>query len=109
MKERTFLLTIVLIICGGAVFLALGILGIIPVGSILIQLTYILSLSIIILFALIGAYFVGMITTHHIIRDRSFTPFERSMLEMREDVKKLVEVIDELKERIKDLEKEKKE
>lgn len=105
MKERTFLTTIVVVICGGVIFLALGMFGVIPVGSILIQLTYILSLSLIILFALVGAYFFGMLTTHHVIKDRSFTPFERSMLEMREDVKKIAEELKELKTRMDELEK----
>ena len=97
MRQRTFFVVVGSLICGGAAFFVLGILGVIPVGSILIQLTYILSLSLIILFALIGAYFFGMMTTHTMIRGRTFTPFEKSMLEMREDVKKMQEDLKELK------------
>ena len=105
MRERTLLIVIGALLCGGVIFIVLGVRGLIPVGSILVQLTYILSLSLIILFALLGAYFFGMITTHTIIKERSFTPFERSMLEMREDVKKLVEETKALRKRIEELEK----
>jgi hypothetical protein len=105
MKQKTLFIIVIAVICGGITFITLGMFGVIPVGSILIQLTYILSLSVIFLFALVGSYFFGMLTTHHIIRGSSFTPFERSMLEMREDVKKLVEETEELKKRLGEIEK----
>jgi len=100
MKEKTIIAIMVAVIVGGAAFFVLGLLGLIPIGSILIHLTYILSISIIIVFALIGAYFFGMMTSHRLIRGRTFTPFEKSMLELRGDIKKIREEIEEVKKEL---------
>ncbi len=49
----------------------------------------IFSLVVIAILAIIGAVFVGIFVSHRILSAQGFTPFEREMLEMREDVKKL--------------------
>lgn len=49
----------------------------------------IFSLVVIAILAIIGAVFVGMFVSHRIISAQGFTPFEREMLEMREDVKEI--------------------
>jgi len=100
MKERTIIIIIVALLIGGITFFILGSIGVIPIGRTLIYLTYILSMSIIIVFAMIGAYFFGMITSHKLIRGRTFTPFEKSMLELREDIKKIREEIEEVKKEL---------
>jgi hypothetical protein len=41
-----------------------------------------------------------MITSHKLIRGRTFTPFEKSMLELREDIKKIREEIEEVKKEL---------
>jgi hypothetical protein len=100
MKERTIIIIIVALLIGGITFFILGFIGVIPIGRTLIYLTYILSISIVIVFAMIGAYFFGMITSHKLIRGRTFTPFEKSMLELREDIKKIREEIEEVKKEL---------
>jgi len=51
----------------------------------------IFSLVVIAILAIIGAVFVGIFVSHRIISAQGFTPFEREMLEMREDVKLIKE------------------
>jgi polyferredoxin len=47
--------------------------------------------SVIIVLALIGAIFVGMMLSHRILTVGTFTPFEEEMLKMREDIKAIKE------------------
>ncbi|UCF08024.1 MAG: hypothetical protein JSW28_10355 [Thermoplasmata archaeon] len=46
----------------------------------------IVSWSAMIILALIGAIFVGMLLSHRILSVGSFTPFEEEMLKMRQDI-----------------------
>ena len=41
--------------------------------------------------AIVGAVFIGMFMAHRMFSRQEFTPFEREMLEMREEVKRLAE------------------
>jgi hypothetical protein len=52
--------------------------------------------SAIIILALIGAIFVGMMLSHRILTVGAFTPFEEEMLKMREDIKAIKEKIDRM-------------
>jgi len=56
----------------------------------------ILAIAAIGVLAIIGAVFVGMYITTRILGSRDFTPFEREMLGMREDVKRLAAKVEEL-------------
>lgn len=58
----------------------------------------IFSLVVIAILAIIGAVFVGIFVSHRILSAQGFTPFEREMLEMREDVKKIRERIDAIEQ-----------
>jgi hypothetical protein len=50
--------------------------------------------STIIVLALIGAIFVGMMLSHRILSIGAFTPFEEEMLKMREDIRAINEKLD---------------
>lgn len=50
--------------------------------------------------AIIGAVFIGIFITTRILSSREFTPFEREMLEMREDVKRVAARIEEVSARL---------
>lgn len=52
--------------------------------------------SVIIVLALIGAIFVGMMLSHRILTIGAFTPFEEEMLKMREDIKAIKEKMDKM-------------
>ncbi len=56
----------------------------------------ILSWSFIILFAIIGAIFLGMLLSHRILSIGGFTPFEEEMLKMREDINAINKNLDSL-------------
>jgi hypothetical protein len=59
-------------------------------------LAAILSWSFIILFAIIGAIFLGMFLSHRILSIGGFTPFEEEMLKMREDINAINKMLDSL-------------
>jgi hypothetical protein len=56
----------------------------------------IISWSALIILALIGAIFVGMLLSHRILSAGTFTPFEEEMLRMREDIKEINEKLEAL-------------
>lgn len=56
----------------------------------------ILAIAVIGVLAIVGAVFIGIFITTRILSAREFTPFEKEMLAMREDVKKLTARVEEL-------------
>ncbi|MEW6070460.1 MAG: phage holin family protein [Candidatus Thermoplasmatota archaeon] len=58
--------------------------------------TFILGWIVVILFAIIGAVFVGMYLSHRILLTKDFTPFEKSMLEMKEDIAEIKKKLDSI-------------
>ncbi len=52
--------------------------------------------TVIIILALIGAIFVGMLLSHRILSIGAFTPFEEEMLKMREDIKVIKKKMDRM-------------
>jgi len=56
----------------------------------------ILAITAIGILAIIGAVFVGIFITTRILGSQEFTPFEKEMLAMREDVKKLAAKVEEM-------------
>ena len=49
-----------------------------------------------IILALIGAIFIGMLLSHRILSIGGFTPFEEEMLKMREDIKAINNKLEKL-------------
>ena len=56
----------------------------------------ILAIAVIGILAIIGAVFLGIFVTTRILSSQEFTPFEKEMLAMREDVKALTAKVEEL-------------
>jgi hypothetical protein len=56
----------------------------------------ILAFTAIGILAIIGAVFIGIFITTRILSSREFTPFEKEMLAMREDVKTLSAKVEQL-------------
>ena len=56
----------------------------------------VVAIAVIGILAIIGAAFIGIFLTTRILSSRDFTPFEREMLGMREDVRKLAAKVEEL-------------
>ena len=70
----------------------------VPLGlAYLSPVTFIFSLVLITILALVGAVFVGFYLSSQVYSARGFTPFEQEMLRMREEV---TELRRELKERL---------
>jgi len=62
--------------------------------------TFVFSLVLITLLALVGAVFVGFYLSSQIYSARSFTPFEQEMLRMRQDVTELRKELSGLREKV---------
>lgn len=60
----------------------------------------IFSLVVIAILAIVGAVFVGIFVSHRLLSAQGFTPFEREMLEMREDVKRITAKLHTLESRL---------
>jgi hypothetical protein len=59
---------------------------------------FISMLVVIFMLAVLGAIFLGMYISHRILSSEGFTPFERGMLEMREDLNKISERLNEIED-----------
>jgi hypothetical protein len=55
--------------------------------------------TVIIVLALIGAIFIGMLLSHRILTVGAFTPFEEEMLKMSEDIKAINKKLDDIIEK----------
>ena len=72
-------------------------LGFVTVESLLLNFYGFISMFVIIsMLAVLGAIFMGMFISHTILVSRTFTPFEREMLEMREDLTKINEKLEKI-------------
>jgi len=60
----------------------------------------ILAIAVIGILSIIGAVFVGIFLIYRIYYRQEFTPFEKEMLAMREDVKTLTAKVEDLAERL---------
>ena len=79
----------IIIIAGWLIVISLGW---VTVESILLDfIGFISMLVVIFMLAVLGAVFLGMFISHKILASKGFTPFERAMLEMREDITKINE------------------
>lgn len=89
----------------GMLVLSLGLLaigmmtGYIPLRDIFASfVTFVFTLVIITVLAVIGAVFIGMLISHRVFSSRQFTTFEEEMLKMKEDLNDIKETLDEMKE-----------
>jgi uncharacterized membrane protein (UPF0182 family) len=87
---KSFIFLIV-VICAIALLLYASWFGWIEYETIFLWAQWLMLWVVVIVLALIGAIFVGMYLAHRILSIGGFTPFERAMLKMREDVKKINE------------------
>lgn len=58
--------------------------------------TAIVGWMVIILFAILGAFFIGLLYGHRILSIKGFTPFEKSVLEMKTDIEKINERLERI-------------
>ena len=68
--------------------------------SIALYMSYIWQETSIILLSLVGSLLIGMYISYRMLALRTFTPFEREMMEMRLEVTELKGTLDELKGRL---------
>ncbi|UCH89499.1 MAG: hypothetical protein JSV49_02295 [Thermoplasmata archaeon] len=77
--------------------------GWITVESILLDfIGFISMLVVIFMLAVLGAVFLGMYISHRILSAKGFSPFERAMLEMREDMTKINERLGKIEQKLSD-------
>lgn len=76
-------------------------LGWVTVESILLDFIGFISMLVVIaMLAVLGAIFLGMFISHKILASKGFTPFERAMLEMREDITRIDQRMEKLEQRL---------
>ncbi|UCE74190.1 MAG: hypothetical protein JSV56_00415 [Methanomassiliicoccales archaeon] len=69
--------------------------GIVEITDVFVYLmSAIVGWIVLIILALIGAIFIGMLLSHRILTVGAFTPFEEEMLKMRGDIKKINDKMD---------------
>lgn len=86
----------IILFCIIALFFAL-LTGIIEITDVFFYLMgAIVGWTALIILALIGAIFVGMLLSHRILSIGAFTPFEEEMLKMREEIKAINKKLDTL-------------
>ena len=96
-----YLIVITLIIIMGWIIVIS--LGWVTVDNILVDfIGFISMLVVIFMLAVLGAVFLGMFISHKILSSKGFTPFEREMMEMREDIAKMSDKIANIEQRLTD-------
>lgn len=95
MRRRWLVLWVAIVLALAAIWL--GILsGVISFDALTNFYFVVVAIAVIGILSIIGAVFVGIFLTQRILTSREFTPFEKEMLAMREDVKKLTAKVEEL-------------
>jgi hypothetical protein len=61
---------------------------------------FIFAAFFVIVLALLGAIFLGLFLGHRTLSVGGFTPFEKSMLEMKEDIKKIDERLEKIEKKL---------
>lgn len=76
-------------------------LRLVTVESILLDFIGFISMLVVIaMLAVLGAIFLGMYISHEILASKGFTPFERAMLEMREDMSSMDKRMEKLEKNL---------
>jgi len=96
MRRRWTLLWVVFVLALVATEIGIVTRGVDPFTSFYLIILAIAAIGVL---AIIGAVFIGMYITTRILGSREFTPFEKEMLAMREDVKRLTARVEDLGER----------
>lgn len=79
------------------VLLAAQLLGIISIESALANFyILIVALLAVTILAVIGAVFIGIFISHRIFTGQDFTPFEKEMLSMKDDIEQMKEKLDKM-------------
>jgi uncharacterized protein YneF (UPF0154 family) len=92
-KRRWLALWVVFVLALVAIEITVVALGIDPLTNFYFV---IVAIAVIGILAIIGAVFIGIFVTTRILSSQEFTPFEKEMLAMREDVKALTAKVEEL-------------
>ncbi len=95
MKRRWLLLWLLVVGALTAIWLGIvtGVLGFDPLTNFYFV---IVAVAVIGILSIIGAVFIGIFVVYRIYYRQEFTPFEKEMLGMREDVKALTAKVQEL-------------
>ncbi len=80
--------------------LALELIGIVSLEDLIANpILFLIAFVIVAVLSAVGAMFIGVFVTHRIFASEDFTPFEREMLTMREEVRAIKRRLDELMDR----------
>lgn len=87
--SKTFIVTIIIIAAITGMVCAI-LFDLVDVGNVFDWIKWFIFVAFFILvLALLGAIFLGLFLGHRTLSVAGFTPFEKSMLEMKEDIKKI--------------------
>ncbi len=95
MKRRWLVLWLLVVGALAAIWLGIvtGVIAIDPLTNFYLVIT---AVAVIGILSIIGAVFVGIFITQRVLSSQEFTPFEKEMLAMREDVKQLGAKVEDL-------------
>lgn len=98
--SKTFIITVLIIAAIAGLILAV-LFDIVDAGNVFEWMKwFIFSAFFILVLALLGAIFLGLFLGHRILSVGGFTPFEKSMLEMKEDIKKINGRLEKIEEKL---------
>ena len=98
--SKTFIFTVI-VIAAIAGLVCTIIFELVDVGNVFEWMKwFIFSAFFIVVLALLGAIFLGLFLGHRILSVGGFTPFEKSMLEMKEDIKKIDERLEKIEKKL---------
>ncbi|MCJ2520513.1 MAG: hypothetical protein LN412_06170 [Candidatus Thermoplasmatota archaeon] len=77
--------------------LAFELLGVVTLEDLIANpILFLIAFVIVAVLSAVGAMFIGVFVTHRIFSSTDFTPFEREMLSMRQEVRAIKERLEEL-------------
>jgi len=98
--SKTFIITVLIIATITGMVCAI-LFDLVDVGNVFDWMRwFIFAAFFIIVLALLGAIFLGLFLGHRTLSVGGFTPFEKSMLEMKEDIKKVGERLEKIEEKL---------
>ena len=98
--SKTFIITVLIIATITGMVCAI-LFDLVDVGNVFDWMRwFIFAAFFIIVLALLGAIFLGLFLGHRTLSVGGFTPFEKSMLEMKEDIKKVGERLQEIERKL---------
>lgn len=98
-KSFIFITILIAIIAATLIFIWSGV---IDIGDVFEWIRwFIFSAFLVIIFAIVGALFIGLLLGHKLLSVSGFTPFEEGMLEMKDDIKKINEKLKNIEELLK--------